>query len=174
MNKSNGFVGVRQATISDAEAIARIWIAGVPDAFGAVAPSDVNALGFFTQKLASQDIAFQYWIAYQRNAVMGWCSLQPCRNNPLTRRKMGELSVYVCPEHSNNGVARMLIERLIEHASSVGITYIVGYARLGNYRILHLLHSMGWVSVGTLPMRMDSPDEPLVYLGRVITSERRK
>jgi len=174
MNESNGSVGVRQAKVTDAEAIAKIWIEGVPDAFGVALASDVDALGFFKSKLGSQDNAFQYWIAYQRNAVLGWCSLQPCRNNPLTCRKMGEISVYVSPEHGNNGVGRMLIEHLVEHATSVAVTYVVAHARVGNHRILHLLNSMDWVSVGTLPTRTDSPAEPLVYLGRVITSERRK
>jgi L-amino acid N-acyltransferase YncA len=165
---STNRVTIRLAALSDATAIAEIWLAGVPDAFGIPTPSDIAAVEWFQERLFSQNETFRYWVAHDREMVMGWCSLQPCRNNPLSHRRMGEISTYISPDASQRGIAPALIQHLIDHAASVGIGYVVGHARAGNTRILGLLDSMGWVQVGQMPSNTSLGPEPLVYLARTI------
>jgi L-amino acid N-acyltransferase YncA len=124
-------VQIRQATVADAESVAAVWISGVPDAFGVSAPSEIEAKSWFEERLQRQTEAFCYRVAQSGCEVIGWCSLQPCRNNPLSHSKMAEISTYIAPAASQQGVARALIQHLIDHSADVGIAYVVGHARSG-------------------------------------------
>jgi len=165
-------IEIRQARPDDASAIAAIWISGVHHSFGVPMPPDIDALAWFGERITRESESFGYWVADRDGVIFGWCSLQPCRNNPLSERRMGEISTYIAHEASQKGLARILIRFIINHAASVGITYVVGHARAGNTVILKLLDSMGWIQVGQMPPS-DTPDftgaEPLIYLARTIT-----
>lgn len=165
-------IQIRQAHPDDAPAIAAIWISGVPHSFGVPMPPDVDVVAWFNERLTRQTESFGYWVAYHGGEIVGWCSLQSCRNNPLSERRMGEISTYIAEGASKKGLARFLIRFIVNHAASVGVTYVVGHARAGNATILKLLDSMGWVQVGQMPSN-EAPNftgsEPLIYLARTIT-----
>lgn len=62
-----------------------------------------------------------------------------------------ENSVYVTPEAQGRGIARALMEALIEHARERGFHAMIGAVESANAGSLHLHRSLGFQTVGQMP-----------------------
>ena len=89
-------------------------------------PKGVNSAEFFRDRIAASNAVFTYWVAHDEEHIFGWCWLQPCRNNPFSQSRMGEISTYVPQDANCDGVAHALIHHLIDHAQGTGVSCVVG------------------------------------------------
>jgi putative acetyltransferase len=106
---------VRRAVVEDAEALARVYAAVVPEGFlGAQPPVDVAARTERVREMISADGPEAAWVLEEDGQIVGEAG--------VTARVSGVLSLgmAILPEARGRGGGRALLEAVIEHARGCG------------------------------------------------------
>jgi L-amino acid N-acyltransferase YncA len=136
---------VRPARPADAQAMARIYNAGV----------DERQATFETRPLGAADFAERFeqsagWpmiVAEQDGEVLGWAAVG--EYNPREcYRGVGEATLYVDPDARRRGVGRRLLEALATDAERAGFWKLIGRLFPENEASRALLAGCGFSEVG--------------------------
>jgi phosphinothricin acetyltransferase len=88
-------------------------------------------------------------VATLHGRVVGWAGLSPWSPRPAYART-AECSVYVHKDHRRQGIARLLMNDLMERARAAGIKVLVGRLVLGNDASIALHESLGFQTIGVM------------------------
>jgi phosphinothricin acetyltransferase len=88
-------------------------------------------------------------VAEEDRRVVGWASLSPYSDREAYARTV-EISVYVAEECRRRGAGRLLMERIIEEARSLGHHVILARITADNQVSIRLHETLGFFRVGTL------------------------
>lgn len=88
-------------------------------------------------------------VAEINGTVMGYCSLSQFRDKEAYKQTV-EISVYVHNEARGKGVARKLIEHIIQLAKRAGHHVIIAGITTGNDISIRLHENFGFVHAGTI------------------------
>ncbi len=95
------------------------------------------------------DGAHPVFVAERGDAVLGWASLSPWSDRPAYGRTV-EVSVYVAEESRRLGIGRMLLQALVDSASSLGHHALLARISSDNTASVILHERLGFFVAGTL------------------------
>lgn len=113
--RAAGLLRIRRAALADADALARVYAAVVPEGFlGGQPPVDLAARAARYEEMIGSDGPAAVWVLEDDGRVLGSAN--------VTSRVTGVLSLgmAILPEGRGRGAGRALIETIMEHARAVG------------------------------------------------------
>lgn len=139
-------MNVRPAELTDAESIAAIYNVEVLET---TATFDLETRSVPDQRRWLQDRSGAHivLVAEVEGEVVGFSSLSPFHARPAYKTTV-ESSVYVHRDHRGQGVARSLMEKLIDTARVHGFHTIIARISDGQTPSLSLHESLGFEAVG--------------------------
>jgi phosphinothricin acetyltransferase len=139
---------VRDATLEDAEAIARIYNQGIEDRV-ATLETALRTGEERRQWLEARSARHPVIVAVQSDGrVTGWASLNPFNPRPAYDH-VADFSVYVDRSARGTGMGRLLLEALEERARQIGYHKLVLAAFPTNAAGMRLYARRGFQVVGT-------------------------
>lgn len=140
-------VNIRQATLSDLDAITEIYNEAV---LTTTATFDLEPRTREDRKqwFGEHDERHPILVAEVNSQVVGWASLT--RWNPRAAYDdTAETSMYVKEEHRGKGIGRQLKQAIIDEARRLGFHTLIAGVATGSDASLHLNNSFGFEVVGT-------------------------
>jgi len=139
-------VNVRPAELTDADSIAAIYNVEV---LQSTATFDLETRSVPEQRrwLQERSGAHVVLVADVDGEVLGFASLSPFRERPAYKTTV-ESSVYVHRDHRGVGVARSLMENLIDTARAHGFHTVIARISGDQAPSLSLHESLGFESIG--------------------------
>lgn len=111
------------------------------------------------QRLASAWVPF--WGAFDEGgALVGMVGLE-CASRAKQRHKGTVVAMYVSREASGRGIGRELLQALMVHAATSGLTDLVLTVTEGNSTAIRLYREAGFVPFGTEPRAIVVQGRPL-------------
>lgn len=169
---NSGAYRLRPAVHDDLPGIVAIYNASIP---GRLATAD-------TQPITVADRE-DWFIAHQKperpvvvavdeisgTELLGWASFSNFYGRPAYNGTV-ELAVYVAPSAQGRGVARALVQHLLELAPELGIHTVLGFVFSHNAPSLKLLGGLGFEPWGELPevAILDDTSRSLTIVGRKV------
>jgi len=158
---------VRQATVRDAEAIARIYNDGIED----------RVATFETRPRSAQDVeawfdgAHPIVVVEDAGRVFAFASMSTYRPRECYAG-IAEFSVYVAREARGRGAGRTAMEALIGEAERAGFWKLVSRVFPENVASLALLRSIGFREIGTYEKhaRLDGVWRDVVIVERLLAA----
>jgi phosphinothricin acetyltransferase len=141
-------VEIRQARLSDAQAIADIYNEAIATTI-ATMDTEPKTAEERTRWLQSHDDRHPILVAEIDGVVVGWASLTEWSDRPAYA-DTAESSFYVRSTDRGRGIGRKLKETTIEEARRLGFHTLIARITEGSAESLHLNESTGFVHVGTL------------------------
>lgn len=152
---------VRDATVADAEAIARIYNQGIEDRI-ATLETELRMAAERAAWLTARGPRHPVLVAEEEGRVVGWASLNVF-NPRAAYDHVADISVYVARERRGHGIGRLLLTALEQRARAIGYHKLVLaafpfneagmrlYRRCG-FRVVGVYHEQGlldgrWVDV---------------------------
>jgi len=150
-------IRIRQATISDAHAIAEIVIRGWQAAYRAILPDDFLAgLSVGAREVAwrmrlesSADGGDPIWVAEVAGVTIGFVSGGPPRDNESPSRAAEIYAIYVDPTSWRRGAGRALLQTATTHLRSLGAEVLVLWVLEENAAGRAFYEALGWRPDGT-------------------------
>ena len=141
-------VTIRQAALSDAEAIAEIYNEAV---LTTTATFDIEAKSVEERQhwLQSHDSRHPILVAVIGGQVVGWASLTRWSER-AAYNDTAETSFYVHAKYRGRGIGRKLKQAIIEEARRLHYHTLIALVAEGADASIHLNESAGFVHVGTL------------------------
>ena len=138
---------LRLATVSDAEALRRIYNHEVETS---MVTFDIEPRSLEEQRdwIREREGALGVIVAENEGSVLGFASLSPYRNRAGYRTTV-ENSVYVSEEARGTGVGRALMDELIDIATQRGFHTILAHIVGAQEPSIALHHACGFHVVGT-------------------------
>ena len=113
-------IGIRTASVDDAEQIAAVHIASWREAYADVVPqSYLDSLDHasrteeWREVFADLDRGTSVWVAEEEGEVLGFASLGPSRDEDADRTTMEIYAIYLEPSAWGRGVARELMRTVL-------------------------------------------------------------
>lgn len=91
---------------------------------------------------------FAAYCAILGGKVDGWVACFPMKNNPISRGKVAEVSLYVQDPNSTATPAILLMNQIINHARATEIAFLVGMSNPNNVPVQKLLKATGFDLLG--------------------------
>ncbi|HEY8719744.1 GNAT family N-acetyltransferase [Pengzhenrongella sp.] len=121
MSETLGEVTIRTAELDDALAIARVHIASWQEAYTGIVSAEylasldpeVSQARWADVLRKGPDDGVQTWVAEVDNAVLGFASIGPSRDEDVARNEQEIYSIYLDPGMWGRGVARDLMRTLL-------------------------------------------------------------
>jgi ribosomal protein S18 acetylase RimI-like enzyme len=150
---------IRQAVPDDAEAVERVRLAGWQTAYrGAIPDSYLDAMvvnaGRRRAHLAGPPDGFIAGVAVAGDAVIGWVSAGPCRDED--RREPGQGEVFACyvhPDWWRHGAGRLLMEHALAALHEAGRDDVTLWVLEANDRARRFYDRFGFVPDGERMLR---------------------
>ncbi|MCA9877069.1 MAG: N-acetyltransferase [Thermomicrobiales bacterium] len=138
---------IRDATLDDAPAIARIYNQGIEDRL-ATLETELRSAEERAEWLAAREARHPVLIAVESTgAVLGWASLNRFNPRPAYDH-VADFSVYVAREARGRGVGGALLGVLVERARALGYHKLVLAAFPNNAAGMRLYERHGFTPVG--------------------------
>lgn len=83
--------------------------------------------------------------------MIGWLLAQPITNNPITRRKMCEVSLYVIDPKARWAPSAILMRGVLKKLENSGVQFVYGHTSPKNKESIALLEEVGFVNYGRIP-----------------------
>jgi phosphinothricin acetyltransferase len=141
-------LAVRRATISDLEAIRRIYNEGIEDRV-ATLDREPKSLDEIAQWWSMHDGRYAVLVAIDSDVeqVVGWASLNPFSQR-CAHADIADLSVYVARRYRGKGIGYLLLTALARQAKTDGFHKIVLHALDSNENGKRLYRKSGFSEVG--------------------------
>jgi ribosomal protein S18 acetylase RimI-like enzyme len=141
---------IRQATIADAQSIARIHIASWQAAYRGQIPDAVldnldveKRATFWRSHLASQPLGV--FVAEMNQEIIGFCDLIPSRDEDSNPQITAEIAaIYINPGYWRQGAGRALCHRALETARRENFTAVTLWALTSNTAARSFYETMGF------------------------------
>ncbi|MBL8126226.1 MAG: GNAT family N-acetyltransferase [Chloroflexia bacterium] len=145
--RTAGGLEIRDATLDDASAIARIYNQGIEDRV-ATLETQLRSPEERAEWLAARERRHPVLVAIDSTgAVLGWASLNRFNPRPAYDH-VADFSVYVAREQRGRGVGDALLGALVERAQSLGYHKLVLAAFPTNAPGMRLYERHGFTQVG--------------------------
>lgn len=141
-------VQVREATQSDAQAIADIYNPYITETAATFHTHPVDAAERLAW-LAGHDERHPVLVAEADGRVVGWGALTRWATRPAWHRTV-EVSIYVAPGHRREGIGMALMQALLERASEAGHHVVIGQVVADNGPSLAMAQRAGFERAGVL------------------------
>jgi len=92
---------------------------------------------------------FTLHCAFRNGQLDGWAGIFPAKNNPLSRAKIGEVSLYVRNPSAIHTPAVLLMSHLISYATCSGMAFLIGMTNPNNLPVQKLLQATNFVLLGS-------------------------
>jgi L-amino acid N-acyltransferase YncA len=157
---------IRDATLSDLDAIVRIYNDSIP---GRLATADTEPVSIDTRRawlLDRDPRRHPLWVFEREGRVVGWLSFGKFYGRPAYAAT-AEVSVYIDPAQHRGGVATGLMAHARAGAPSLGLTTFLGLVFAHNAPSLALCRKLGFTQWGHLPRIavLDGVERDLLILG---------
>jgi L-amino acid N-acyltransferase YncA len=139
-------VAVRDAALTDAEAICRIYNQGIEDRV-ATLETELRTPAERRDWIAARGARHPVLVAEADGVVAGWASLNRFNPRPVYDH-VADLSVYVERAWRGRGVGRVLLAALIDRARTIGFHKLVLAAFPDNAAGMALYARLGFTRVG--------------------------
>lgn len=113
-------IGIRPASVDDAEHIAAVHIASWREAYTGVVPQEyldnldvASRTEVWRRTFADLDHATSVWVAQEDDEILGFASLGPSHDEDADRTTMEIYSIYLEPSAWGRGVARELMRTVV-------------------------------------------------------------
>jgi GNAT superfamily N-acetyltransferase len=143
-------VSVRRATLADAEPIADVYVRTsrvaergfVPDAeLDAMHPGDY--LESWHRRLGSPE-PHATWVAEVDGKVVGFCYVEPSRDDDATATTGHVDMLFVLPERAGRGIGARLLADGVMHLRTCGFVEATLWALARNHRTRRFYEREGW------------------------------
>jgi L-amino acid N-acyltransferase YncA len=138
-------ISVRLPRPADAQAMARIYNAGVEERQATLETRPLSAADFAAR--IERSAGWPTIVAEQDDAVLGWAAVGEY-NSRECYRGVGEATLYVEPAARRRGIGRRLLEALAADAERAGYWKLIGRLFPENEASRALLRSCGFREVG--------------------------
>jgi ribosomal protein S18 acetylase RimI-like enzyme len=146
-------VQIRRLTGSDAHAYRALRLRAFrdyPEAFtSSFEEESLKPLANSEQRL-SESSSCRVWGAFVENRLVGMVGLEREQRQKI-RHKGLIIGMYVAPEFARRGIARTLLNTLLEHARQIDLELLVLTVTCGNEAAERLYHETGFKSWGIEP-----------------------
>ncbi|OZG71006.1 hypothetical protein BTA51_23155 [Hahella sp. CCB-MM4] len=146
----------RPAEPRDATILAQIHVNAWREGYKGIMPADYLAALSIQEREAqwrsalSENGLGSYQLAEFRNEVTGFCIYGPPRDETLSTRNCGELlALNISPDHWGKGFGTLLVQHVIEHATSSGWDTLYLWVLKKNTRARSLYEKLGFEFDGT-------------------------
>ena len=166
-------VVIRDATTSDARAIAEVHVASwrwayrddLPDAsLDGLSADDRERQ--WSESLAPFEPRAGTLVAEERDRVVGFCSFGPSRDDTATDRTAEVLTIYLLPEAAGRGIGRDLFATAVDRLRALGYERATLWVMASNDRSRRFYDRAGWSWDGTTSEhRFDCANVPIVRYG---------
>jgi L-amino acid N-acyltransferase YncA len=138
---------IREATVTDSEAIARIYNHFVTNTIVTFETTEVTPQEIADRIKIVQSGSYPWLVARLEESVIGYAyaSKWHVRN---AFRFSAETSIYLAPEHAGRGIGSALYSELIEQLKDSNIHTLIGGIALPNQASVSLHEKHGFVKVG--------------------------
>lgn len=142
---------LRPATASDIAAITAIYAESVANGIGTYELDAPDQAEMARRHAAITADRFPYLVAVDSSGViLGYAYASPFRTRPAYDW-ICENSVYVAADARGRSVGRLLLERLIEETTALGLRQMVAVIGGANPASVALHRALGFIHVGTMP-----------------------
>jgi len=135
-------IEIRSLRADDWSQVEAIWAAGIAGGRATFEVSPPSWAQFDASRLAAHR-----FVAVHDRAVIGWAAVSPTSTRAAYAGVV-EHSVYVHPDHHRRGVARALLQRLIDSTEAAGIWTIQSGIFPDNAASLALHRQLGFRTLG--------------------------
>lgn len=160
---------LREAKIEDLPRIVAIYNAAIP---GRVATADTELVSVESRLSwfeAHSPDKHPLWVLESEGTIVAWLGTHAFHTRPAYHRT-AEVSVYVAPEAQSQGLATVLLNKLIPECPRLGLTTLVALIFGHNEPSLRLFGRAGFEKWAHLPevAELDGIERDLVILGRKV------
>ncbi len=98
------------------------------------------------------------WVLEREGQAIAWVRLNSYKDHPADRAT-AEASVYVAPEHQEQGTGTRLLAAMLEHSPRMGVRTVLGLVSTHNQRSLRRCARAGVAQWGyLLAVQVKAPD----------------
>jgi phosphinothricin acetyltransferase len=157
---------IRDATLSDLDAIVRIYNDSIP---GRLATADTEPVSSDARRgwlLDRDPRRHPLWVFERDGRIVGWLSFGKFYGRPAYGAT-AEVSIYIDPAEQRGGVATRLMAHARARAPALGLTTFLGFVFAHNAPSLALCRKLGFTQWGHLPRIavLDGVERDLLILG---------
>jgi len=91
---------------------------------------------------------FSLHCAFKDGQLDGWAGIFPTKNNPLSKAKIGEVSLYVRKPTATHTPAVLLMKHLISEATRSDMAFLMGMTNPNNSAVQKLLKATNFILLG--------------------------
>lgn len=146
-------IHIRRLTTSDASAYRALRLRAFrdhPEAFtSSHAEEAIKPLSIAEQRLSASS-SCRVWGAFVDKLLVGMVGLERERRQKVWH-KGTVIGMYVAPEYARRGIARALLNQVLEHALEIGLELLVLTVTRGNEAAENLYRDLGFQSWGIEP-----------------------
>lgn len=92
---------------------------------------------------------FSIHCAFKDGRLDGWAGVFPTKNNPLSRDKIGEVSLYVSDPNATHTAGILLMNHVIAEARHSGMAFLIGMTNPNNLSVQKLLKATKFELLGS-------------------------
>jgi L-amino acid N-acyltransferase YncA len=162
-------MNIRPAIAYDLPAIIAVYNAAIP---GRTATADTEPITVASRQewFAKHNELRPLWVLELHGAIGGWIGLTSFYGGRPAYDATAEVSVYIAPPHHHKGYGSLLLQKIIEHCPSIGITTLLAMYFDHNLASERLFTSFGFEPMGHLPeiAILDGISRGLIIAGKRI------
>jgi L-amino acid N-acyltransferase YncA len=158
---------IRPAIASDLPAIIAIYNASIPSRT-ATADTEPITVASRQEWFAKHNASRPLWVLEVDQEIAAWIGLTSFYGGRPAYDATAEVSIYISPNHQRRGYGALLVQRMIEHCPSLGITTLLAMYFDHNVASQRLFTSLGFEPMGHLAeiAVLDGVGRGLVIAGR--------
>jgi L-amino acid N-acyltransferase YncA len=162
-------MNIRPAIASDLPAIIAIYNAAIPSRI-ATADTEPITVASRQEWFAKHNEFRPLWVLEVKQEVAAWIGLTSFYGGRPAYDATAEVSIYVSPAHQRQGYGRLLMQKMIEHCPSLGVTTLLAMYFDHNIASQELFTSFGFEPMGHLAdiAVLDGVKRGLVIAGKRI------
>lgn len=164
---------IRDAVEADLPAIVAIYNAAIPsrNSTADLFPITVESRREWFSKHNPQRRPL--WVLTVEDEVVAWIGLSSFYAGRPAYHATAEISIYIAPEHQGKGYGSLLIGRMLEQASRLGVTTFLAMYFDHNEASRKLFDRFGFQLMGHLPKiaELDGVERGLIIAGRRMNVE---
>jgi GNAT superfamily N-acetyltransferase len=148
---------IREATVSDAGALARVHVRSWQEAYRGLVPQEyldgmdpARRLPRWQEMLADDDIGLTLVAEDERDGVVGFIRLSPSRDTDVDPSEVGEVqAVYLLAGYWGRGVGRSLMDAGVRRLVAAGFRELTLWVLATNERARRFYEAAGWRADGS-------------------------
>lgn len=160
---------IRPAIATDLPAIVAIYNASIPS-HTATADTEPITVASRQEWFAKHNPLRPLWVLEVKGAIGAWIGLTSFYGGRPAYNATAEISIYISPQHQCQGYGSLLVQQMIDHCPSLGITTLLAMYFDHNIASQRLFTSLGFKPMGHLAeiAVLESTKRGLIIAGKRI------